>query len=98
MFTALNFCRVSLPNLRHDSFSPCSCDDSCGYWQAVQEYLVSELSSRDKNRQGLFMTEPRPPENAPRQRNGSDCGVLMLHVMEVQFARARHRCFIDGRV
>ncbi|CAN0286217.1 unnamed protein product, partial [Ectocarpus sp. 8 AP-2014] len=52
------------------------------YVEAVQQYLVSELSSRDKTRQELFTPRPRPPENAPRQHNSSDCGVLMLHVME----------------
>ncbi|CAN0045433.1 unnamed protein product [Ectocarpus sp. 4 AP-2014] len=52
------------------------------YVEAVQQYLVSELSSRDKTRQELFTPRPRPPDNAPRQHNSSDCGVLMLHVME----------------
>lgn len=51
--------------------------------QAVQQYLVSELSNRDKTRQERFSPRSRPPSNAPRQHNSSDCGVLMLHVMEV---------------
>ncbi|CAM9487116.1 unnamed protein product [Ectocarpus fasciculatus] len=56
--------------------------DGTPYVEAVQQYLVSELSSRDKTRQDLFTPRPRPPHNAPRQHNSSDCGVLMLHVME----------------
>ncbi|CAM9249464.1 unnamed protein product, partial [Hapterophycus canaliculatus] len=56
--------------------------DGTAYVEAVQQYLVSELSSRDKTREGLFAPRPRPPANAPRQHNSSDCGVLMLHVME----------------
>lgn len=62
----------------------CHCLPPAPRGQAVQEYLVSELSSRDKTRQLLFTTESRPPSNAPRQHNSSDCGVLMLHVMEVR--------------
>ena len=68
-----SFCFIALP---------CSVSTSHDR-QAVQQYLVSELSSRDKTREGLFATEPTPPRNSPRQDNGSDCGVLMLHVMEV---------------
>lgn len=60
--------------------------------QAVQQYLVSELSSRDKTREELFATEPTPPRNSPQQRNSSDCGVLMLHVMEV--GRGSGRCVV----
>ncbi|CAM9518324.1 unnamed protein product [Pylaiella littoralis] len=56
--------------------------DGTKYVEAVQQYLVSELSSRDKTRQVLFAPRTRPPPNAPRQHNSSDCGVLMLHVME----------------
>lgn len=63
--------------------------DGTSYVEAVQQYLVSELSSRDKTRQGLFAPRPHPPSNAPRQRNSSDCGVLMLHVMEVRCGAVR---------
>lgn len=55
--------------------------------QAVQQYLVSELSHRDKTRQEQFVPRTLPPANAPRQHNSSDCGVLMLHVMEVCMMR-----------
>lgn len=58
--------------------------------QAVQQYLVSELSNRDKTRQERFSPRTRPPANAPRQHNSSDCGVLMLHVMEVRTALHTH--------
>eukprot|EP00752_Nemacystus_decipiens_P014321 g12740.t1 len=56
--------------------------DGTTYVEAVQQYLVSELSHRDKARQEHFASRTRPPANAPRQHNSSDCGVLMLHVME----------------
>eukprot|EP00903_Cladosiphon_okamuranus_P006407 g6271.t1 len=56
--------------------------DGTTYVEAVQQYLVSELSHRDKTRQERFLPRTRPPLNAPRQHNSSDCGVLMLHVME----------------
>eukprot|EP00904_Undaria_pinnatifida_P007574 jgi/Undpi1/3947/HiC_scaffold_16.g07315.m1 len=67
----------------YDSFGK----DGTSYVEAVQQYLVSELSSRDKTRDGLFATKPTPPPNSPQQENSSDCGVLMLHVMEVGRSR-----------
>ena len=63
--------------------------------QAVQQYLVSELSHRDKARQEQFAPRTRPLANAPRQHNSSDCGVLMLHVMEVRcdVAAQKYGCY-----
>ncbi|CAM9605632.1 unnamed protein product [Choristocarpus tenellus] len=56
------------------------------YVEAIQEYLLSELSNRGEEEELEALTlVSQPPLNAPKQFNNSDCGVLMLHVIEVRW-------------
>lgn len=58
--------------------------DGSRYLDAIQQYLVCELSQKKPNSAPyLYNTVPYTPRSYPRQTNSSDCGVLMLHYMEL---------------